>query len=184
MRPLLYSSYAASSVYVPRARVPDRVGLRNRLATAAQRDLGDDAYAQSSGSAGTRMPLSLHGARAGRHVEQTEFDRHSAIRLSARWQRRQLRQRRMEPLWSPVVATGGNQWQMERPRNWLKNAKTFAAGCDRLPSRAHGKGRVDPTSLLLKRGSLSWLRKENRVPQTRRLGATRTATLTGQLELA
>ena len=79
-------------------------------------------------------------------------------------------------LWSPVVATGGNRLQMRRARKRLKQAKTVAAGCDRLPPDPHGKGRVDPTSLLLKRGTISSLRKgdkscEHEGPQdlTRRL---------------
>jgi hypothetical protein len=66
----------------------------------------------------------------------------------------------MEPLWSPVVATGGNQWQIDRRESRKKQAKIVAVGCDQLPKRAHGKGRVDATSLLLKRGSPSSLRKE------------------------
>ena len=65
----------------------------------------------------------------------------------------------MEPLWSLVVATDGNQWQMQRRRNRRKQAKTVAVGCDQLRFGAHGKGRVDATSLLLKRGSISLLRK-------------------------
>ena len=44
----------------------------------------------------------------------------------------------------------------ERPRQ----AKLVAGGCDELRIGAHGKGRVDPTSLLLKRGSIFLLRKE------------------------
>jgi len=38
-----------------------------------------------------------------------------------------------------VVATGGNQWQMARPRRPLEQAKTVAVGCDRLPESFHGK---------------------------------------------
>jgi hypothetical protein len=49
----------------------------------------------------------------------------------------------MEPLWSPVVATGGNQWQNTRPQKRRKQAKTIAVGCDRLPRAAHGKPEVD-----------------------------------------
>jgi hypothetical protein len=45
----------------------------------------------------------------------------------------------MEHLWSPAVATGGNRWQMERPRKRLKKAKTVAVGCDQLPEAFHGK---------------------------------------------
>ena len=48
----------------------------------------------------------------------------------------------MEPLWSPVVATGGNQWQIESPRKRQKQAKTVAMGCDQLPRVAHGKEHV------------------------------------------
>jgi hypothetical protein len=46
---------------------------------------------------------------------------------------RQGRQRRMEPLWSPAVAIGGNRWQMGRPATSLRQAKTVAVGCDGLP---------------------------------------------------
>src|SRR5919201_3973963 len=66
----------------------------------------------------------------------------------------------MEPLWSPVVATGGNPSQIGSGRRPQKQAETVAVGCHRLPRGAHGKGRVDSTSLLLKRGSRSWLRNE------------------------
>jgi hypothetical protein len=66
-----------------------------------------------------------------------------------------------------VVATGGNRSQIASTRKRLKQGKTVAAGCDRLPHEAHGKGRVDSTSLLLKRGSLYWLRKKRQVPRTR-----------------
>jgi hypothetical protein len=52
----------------------------------------------------------------------------------------------MEHLWSPAVATGGNRWQMERPRKRLKKAKTVAVGCDQLPEAFHGKEGVDGSS--------------------------------------
>ena len=45
----------------------------------------------------------------------------------------------MERLWSPAVATGGNRWQIERPRKRLKQAKTVADGCDQLPGPQNGK---------------------------------------------
>jgi len=45
----------------------------------------------------------------------------------------------MEHLWSRAGATGGNRWQMEKPKKRLKEAKTVAMGCDRLPFGAHGK---------------------------------------------
>jgi hypothetical protein len=48
----------------------------------------------------------------------------------------------MEPLWSPVVATGGNRPQMRSTRKPRKQAKTVAVGCDRL----HGKEGVDGSS--------------------------------------
>jgi hypothetical protein len=53
--------------------------------------------------------------------------------------RRQHRQQTMEPLWSPVGATGGNRWQITKPQKRQKRAKTVAAGCDQLPKGAHGK---------------------------------------------
>src|SRR5439155_24570542 len=51
----------------------------------------------------------------------------------------QSRQRRMEPIWSPVVATGGNHRQIERTRKPQKQAKSVATGCHRLPLNFHGK---------------------------------------------
>jgi hypothetical protein len=45
-----------------------------------------------------------------------------------------------------------------------EHAKSVAVGCERLLKGAHGKGRVDATSLLLKRGSASWLRKREASP--------------------
>src|SRR5919108_3637761 len=52
----------------------------------------------------------------------------------------------MECLWSRAVATGGNGWQMKRLRTRLKQAKTVAVGCDRLPEEFHGKEGVDGSS--------------------------------------
>ena len=45
----------------------------------------------------------------------------------------------MEPLWSPVVATGGNHWQNAQARKPQKQAKTVATGCHQLPEKFHGK---------------------------------------------
>jgi hypothetical protein len=50
---------------------------------------------------------------------------------------------RMEPLWSPVVATGGNQRQIDGAQKGRKQAKSVAAGCHRLPETFHGKEGVD-----------------------------------------
>jgi hypothetical protein len=52
----------------------------------------------------------------------------------------------MEPLWSPGVATGGNQWQIGRPQKPQKQAKSVATGCQRLPETFHGKEGVDGSS--------------------------------------
>ena len=52
----------------------------------------------------------------------------------------------MEPLWSPVVATGGNQWQIRSEPKPQKQAKSVALGCDGLPIAAHGKEGVDGSS--------------------------------------
>jgi hypothetical protein len=52
----------------------------------------------------------------------------------------------MEPLWSPVVATAGNQWRIDNGAKPLKQAKTVAVGCDQLPKRAHGKEGVSGSS--------------------------------------
>ena len=50
-----------------------------------------------------------------------------------------VRARRMEPLWSPVVATGGNQRQIGPALKPRKQAKSAATGCHRLPEKFHGK---------------------------------------------
>src|SRR5919198_4725040 len=52
----------------------------------------------------------------------------------------------MEPLWSPVVATGGNRSQITEPQKRQKQAKTVAVGCHRLPRGSHGKEGVDGSS--------------------------------------
>jgi hypothetical protein len=48
----------------------------------------------------------------------------------------------MEHLWSRAVATAGKRWQMGPPRKRLKQAKTVAVGCHRLPEKFHGKDGV------------------------------------------
>jgi hypothetical protein len=52
----------------------------------------------------------------------------------------------MEPLWSPVDATGGNQRQIARTRKGQKQAKTLATACHRLRATFHGKEGVDGSS--------------------------------------
>ena len=52
----------------------------------------------------------------------------------------------MEPLWSPVVATGGNRSQIRLAQKPPKQAKTLAVGCDQLPIEVHGKEGVDGSS--------------------------------------
>ncbi len=59
----------------------------------------------------------------------------------------QRRKQTMEPLWSPVAATGGNRSQMQRAQKPPNQAETAAVGCDRLPRRGHGKEGVDGSSL-------------------------------------
>jgi hypothetical protein len=46
---------------------------------------------------------------------------------------------RMEPLWSPVDATGGNQQQIEVAPKPRKQARSVATGCDQLRASFHGK---------------------------------------------
>jgi hypothetical protein len=82
----------------------------------------------------------------------TAVDRQKTARFARRLNetntgtRSHSRQRRMEPLWSPAVATNGNRWQMGGCRERLRQAKTVAGGCDQLPLRAHGKEGVDGSS--------------------------------------
>src|SRR5438874_12237267 len=52
----------------------------------------------------------------------------------------------MEPLWSPVVATGGNQPQTDRARRRRKQAKSVATVCHQWPEKFHGKEGVDGSS--------------------------------------
>src|SRR3989440_1792616 len=54
--------------------------------------------------------------------------------------------RSLEPLWSPVVATGGNQRQIAAAHKPRKQAKSVATGCHRLPATFHGKEGVDGSS--------------------------------------
>jgi hypothetical protein len=49
----------------------------------------------------------------------------------------------MERLWSPVVATRGNQRQIGSASEPQGQAKTVALLCDWLPKGAHGKEGVD-----------------------------------------
>src|SRR5216110_3523431 len=50
----------------------------------------------------------------------------------------------MEPLWSPLVATGGNHCQNAQGRKPQKQAKSVATGCHRLPEKFHSKQGVCP----------------------------------------
>jgi hypothetical protein len=59
----------------------------------------------------------------------------------------------MEPLWSPVVATGGNRSQIGHVEEPPQQAKTVAVRCDRSPEGAHGKEEVDLISRGMSSGS-------------------------------
>jgi hypothetical protein len=52
----------------------------------------------------------------------------------------------MEHLWSTAGAPGGNQSQVEGPKNASNARKSVAVGCDRLPPGPHGKEGVDGSS--------------------------------------
>jgi hypothetical protein len=60
--------------------------------------------------------------------------------------RSQYGQQRMGPLWSPVVATGGNRSQIASAAKPREQAKTVATGCHRLPEKFHGKEGVSGSS--------------------------------------
>jgi hypothetical protein len=84
----------------------------------------------------------------------------------------------MEPLWSPVVATGGNQRQMRCAHDWRKQAKSVATGCHRLPETFHGKEGVDhgPVEVRLARNwrtplDLRQLSAKSRLPEPALTGA-------------
>src|ERR671925_436612 len=86
----------------------------------------------------------------------------------------------MEPLWSPVVATGSNQPQIDRTRKRRKQAKSIAVGCDRLPKGAHGKVDVVRPPLLAKEGVDLLAPQKSQVLRTRRPTGLDEATLTGE----
>jgi hypothetical protein len=52
----------------------------------------------------------------------------------------------MEPLWSPVVATGGKLPQIAERRKRQEQAKSVAMGCHQLPETFHGKEGVSGSS--------------------------------------
>src|SRR5438094_117252 len=82
----------------------------------------------------------------------------------------------MEPLWSPVVATGGNQRQVTRSQEPQKSAKTVAVSCDRLPSEVHGKQGVCRGLPPVAEGPLPAREEVDSMPAAERLagGAVRT----------
>src|SRR5205814_8578368 len=109
----------------------------------------------------------LVGDLPAMHI-QRDYDPHRDLLELRRQQRHRVgntleprRSHYMSSLWSPVVATGGNRSQIGSARKPQNEANSVANGCHRLPETFHGKGRVDPTSLLLKRGSPSSLRKRH-----------------------
>jgi hypothetical protein len=55
----------------------------------------------------------------------------------------------MEHFWSPAIATAGNPWQMGRPPERLRQAKTVAMSCDWLPETLHSKEEVTALAGLL-----------------------------------
>src|SRR5437763_15429806 len=86
----------------------------------------------------TSQQLDLRDPRPSR--DQRLQDRPRRARLSSH------RQQTMEPLWSPVVAMGGNHRQDAKGRKPQKQAKTIATGCHRLPEKFHGKEGVSGSS--------------------------------------
>jgi hypothetical protein len=67
----------------------------------------------------------------------------------------------MERLWNLAAATGGKPVQMRRGRKLLRQAKTVAAGCHRLPPKLHSKEGFKSAGGLFKlpvnRHLLTWL---------------------------
>jgi hypothetical protein len=52
----------------------------------------------------------------------------------------------MQPLWSPVVASGVNRSRIGKAHIPGNRTETAAVGCHRLPKAAHGKEGVDGSS--------------------------------------
>jgi hypothetical protein len=100
-----------------------------------------DTARRSSSAATHRYTRSHRNACHGRHREADrgqDATSPSGVERVAR-RRFNICKARMEPLWSPVVATGGNHWQMGLAPKARKQVKTVAIGCDRLRSAVHGK---------------------------------------------
>jgi hypothetical protein len=49
----------------------------------------------------------------------------------------------MERLWKKRGGNGTQRFGLKRPRNHVNIPNLFATGCDRSPSRSHGKEGVD-----------------------------------------
>jgi hypothetical protein len=81
------------------------------IATTGFSDYGSAVATAASGHAdGSQAELELLSNHSIAFVNSSAPA--SRARLATQFnRRRQRRQRRMEPLWSPAVATGGNRWQ-------------------------------------------------------------------------
>jgi hypothetical protein len=124
-----------------RDRTPTGEGgsnLRKPSAGGAFLRLGERAYARIGSVRQHPRGLEFLGAERAPPVVANGNSTVTTIRLSRR-HRRQFRQRKMEPLWSPVVATSRNRSQIGWARKPQKQAKTIAVGCHPLLKEAHGK---------------------------------------------
>jgi hypothetical protein len=74
----------------------------------------------------------------------------------------------MEPLWSPVVATGSNPSQIRPRQKTAETSRAVAAGCEQLPPNLDGKEGVSGSSP--EEGFVKFLlTKSSRLPGWRRV---------------
>jgi hypothetical protein len=122
-----------------RARRPAAMGrrlLQREAATARAHEERQEAGDRRAHPQAQRPPAPRRRrvrARPGTRLQVARSSNQRVGRgLGGLAERGDVADTRMEPLWSPVVATGGNQWQIAKARNPRNQAKSVATGCDRL----------------------------------------------------
>ena len=103
------------------------------------------AFRQQQRPAECRFPQARRSLPAEQHLTWTPPRRRQRNRRNAARSSRPST-RRMDPLWSPAVASAGKRSKLEGLENPLETARSFAAGCHRSPWARHGKEGVDGSS--------------------------------------